>query len=102
MIGELGIQIRSVLEVTLAINSGYFKNGATPGDDSIVGTNVAFLGCPGTVEELAESVTFSVDGSLLTIRILEPLSWSVKGTAVLFHFQNSSSLTELERLDLTD
>lgn len=44
---------RNELEVGSAINFGYFKNGATPGKDSIVGIDVDLLGCPGTVEEFA-------------------------------------------------
>lgn len=44
---------RNELEVGSAINFGYFKNGATPGKDSIVGIDVGLLGCPGTVEEFA-------------------------------------------------
>jgi len=98
LIDELGIQIRfrSVFEVTSAINSGYCKNGATPGANSIVGTVIDLLGCAGTVEELAEPITLSVDGSLLAVGILESLSWSVKCRSVLIHIQNSSSFSEFQ------
>jgi len=98
LIGELGIQIRirSVLDVTSAINSCNCKNGATPGDNSIVRTEIDLLGGAGTVEELTKPITLSVDGSLLAIGILKSLSWSVKCRSVLFHFQNSSSFSELQ------
>ena len=87
-------------KLTSAINFGYCKNGTRERSDSIVGTDVSFLGCPWTVEELAQIVTFSVDGSLLAIRILLALSWSVKGAAMLFDLQLASAPSESQRLEL--
>ena len=61
-------------------------------------TELGLLGRPGTVEELAGAVTLSVDSSLLAIGVLTAVSWSVKRTSMLFHFQYASAFSELQRL----
>ena len=87
--------------LTSAINSGYYKDGTLEiGSDSIVRIDIDLLGSPGTVEEFASVVTFSVDGSLLAIDVLLAISWSVKRTAMLFHLQHTPAFSELQRFDL--